>query len=352
MSLGSRVSPSAVPADALTAIIADIGSPDAMMEGGGQSAPINAYNDLSTYWQKTSGKPISYIVPVEMGAVSTLIPFIVASRQAGISVVDGDPCGRAVPELSMTLYTIAKLPVSPVILDSDTLKAQQGSSAGKYSACLFWAKDVYEAEDCARAAIGLSVFKEIAGLGCYTVPGSALRAQNPKPIIEGTVSDAIAVGNLLERYKDPAAFKLQLDWAIQDTSYLLVSGKITAKVEKSAGFDVGQIKIKADNGDDWVISYMNESLYIQNLTEGKTHAMGPDLICYRTADGRPFSNADIDTTEVPIGTAVTIFGLKCNGGMRCDAMVAMFDSAIKTMFEQLGIPRPDPKYVPIENLNK
>ncbi len=347
-SLPPRIATQDVPDAALTAIIADIGSPDAMMQGAGQTAPVNAFDDLAAYFKKAYGSDLPYVVPVEMGAVSTLIPFLVASLRPGITVVDGDPCGRAVPELSMTLYAMANLPVAPVTLSSDT---DDKSGQGRHSACLFWAEDVHDAEECARTAIGLPVFNQIAGLGCYAVPGRALRAASPKAIIGGTVSRAIATGDLLERYKDPVSFQYQLGWLLQDKTYLLVSGTITEKKEVSGGFDVGQVRITADDGARWVVSYMNENLYIQNATEGKTHGMGPDLICYRTEDGRPFSNADIDTKEVPIGTRVTVFGVKCDEALRCDAMVAEFGAVIDTMFKKFEIPRPDPRYVPIERLN-
>ena len=58
-----------------SAIVADLGSPDAATEGRGYTAPVNAYKSLNAYLKQQENKEIEYFLPAEIGAVNTLIPF-------------------------------------------------------------------------------------------------------------------------------------------------------------------------------------------------------------------------------------------------------------------------------------
>jgi len=100
-------------------LVAVLGSPEKMLDGFGQTAALNAFYEMNNYLAQFGQEPLGYLMPVEMGAINTLIPFIISASK-GIAVINGDPSGRAVPEMSMNLFNINKLSLNPVILTSDT----------------------------------------------------------------------------------------------------------------------------------------------------------------------------------------------------------------------------------------
>tara|TARA_B110001454_G_scaffold67805_2_gene66154 strand:+ start:4989 stop:5582 length:594 start_codon:yes stop_codon:yes gene_type:complete len=102
-------------------ILADMGSPDAATEGRGYTAPVNAYKTISSYIQKTDNKDIAYFMPIETGAVNSLIPFFISSQlDTPVPVVDADPSGRAVPQLNEILLDINAQAICPAAVASDT----------------------------------------------------------------------------------------------------------------------------------------------------------------------------------------------------------------------------------------
>ena len=97
-----------------------MGSPDAAKEGKGFTAPVNVYQVMANL-MSGQGTQVSYLMPVELGAVNTLLPFFVAAQMANpLPVINADPSGRAVPQLDMTLLDVAGLPICPAAVASDT----------------------------------------------------------------------------------------------------------------------------------------------------------------------------------------------------------------------------------------
>nr|NHJ84881.1 DUF917 family protein [Asgard group archaeon] len=68
---------------------------------------------LQTYLQEDFHSLIS----TEIGAGNFLVPILVASR-FGISVIDGDLCGRAKPEISISTTNLADIPITPLAIAS------------------------------------------------------------------------------------------------------------------------------------------------------------------------------------------------------------------------------------------
>jgi len=160
--------------------IADMGSPDAAKEGKGYTAPFNVFEVLSAYLEK-QGDDAAYLLPFELGAVNTLIPFYVASKMdSPIPVINADPSGRAVPELEMTLLDLAGTPICPGAVASDT------APDGTYQSQMFFNLDPGQLEDESRdVVIG---YGGVGGLACYPIIGSQLNSTNPdneKKLIQG-----------------------------------------------------------------------------------------------------------------------------------------------------------------------
>ena len=70
-----------------------------------------AYERLEEYL----GQTIYGSVACELGGTNTAVAFYVAAMNDGV-VLDGDPAGRAVPEITHSTYYLNQLPASPIIV--------------------------------------------------------------------------------------------------------------------------------------------------------------------------------------------------------------------------------------------
>jgi DUF917 family protein len=175
-----------------TAMVANIGGPEMMLEGFGQTAPINAFNALVDMYKDFSyeEKDFAYLIPGEMGAISILAPFMIAAENSNVAVVNGDLCGRAVPKLSMTNLKNTDLMISPVILATDTDK--KGDIKVNFN-CV---KNSDEAEEWARTQI--PHMNNYTGFACYPVKASEYKTTpyNDGKIIEFTVGLVHLLGKI------------------------------------------------------------------------------------------------------------------------------------------------------------
>lgn len=327
--------------------IADMGSPDAAKEGKGYTAPLNVFDALSGYMQK-KGEAVAYLLPFELGAVNTLIPFYVASQmESPIPVINGDPSGRAVPELEMTLLDLAGTPICPGAVASDTLQD------GTYKSQLFFDLDPGQLEDQSRdVVIG---YGGVGGLACYPIKGNLLNSQNPeneKKLIQGSVGLSWNIGQQLLRF-EPMSSLQKLLASFNIKSYLWLSGMIT-KIDNrtSGGFDVGKVIISSGSTEIWVY-YKNESLLAWDPQKSKPLAMGPDGISFILAEdnvyesGTPVSNADISEN-----VSYHVMGFSSFDKLRNGSLVKMYMDNIQFIIKAF----PEDKiiidhYIPVENLN-
>jgi DUF917 family protein len=81
------------------AVIAGMGSPVASSARVRTHSPNYAMELL----EETLGFKAEFVIPFELGAGNSLNPMLVAV-QRGIPIVDGDPVGRAVPQIDMTTF--------------------------------------------------------------------------------------------------------------------------------------------------------------------------------------------------------------------------------------------------------
>lgn len=327
--------------------IADMGSPDAAKEGKGYTAPVNVYEALSAYVEK-QGNEVAYLLPFELGAVNTLIPFYVASQMKNpIPVINGDPAGRAVPELEMTLLDLAGVPICPGAVASDTLPD------GSFKSQMFFNMTPEQLEEASRdVVIG---YGGVGGLGCYPIKGDSLNSldpENEKKLIQGSVGLSWNIGRQLLLFEPLENLgKLLASFGIR--SYFWLTGIIT-KIDNrtSGGFDVGKVIISSGGRDIWIY-YKNESLLAWDPVLWKPLSMGPDGIAFILAEdhvyesGTPVSNADIAEN-----VKYTISGFSCFDKLRDKRLVDMFMENIG--FILAAFPEDKIKvdqYIPIEFLN-
>lgn len=348
------VNPDKLEANKNTAFIAILGAPDKMFEGFGQTAPLNAFLEMDNYLTQSGQEPLVYLIPVEMGAINTLIPFIISAKK-GISVINGDPCGRAMPELSMTLFNINNLPINPVILTSDN------DESGDYQKIIKQVEDADDAENQARKFA--QSHNNIIGLACYPIESadlicSILSGKNWAKFNQWTVGMAWNLGRNIIEYKNYNEFLNFLDGSSL-TSYQLFEGIITHKEERGiSGFDVGKITVTNKN-ETLYIYYKNESLLAWSVTRKCYVAMGPDSINFLAKkNAQPFSNADINSDpeknpkNIPLGTKIGIIGLSAYDKLKNRVLINLFLANIQealTAFPEDHVPVPD-SYTPVLDL--
>jgi len=348
------VNPDDLKANKNISFIATLGSPDKMFEGFGQTASLNAFLEMDNYLTQSKQEPLGYLIPVEMGAINTLIPFIISARKR-IAVINGDPCGRAMPELSMTLFNINKLPLNPVILTSDT------DESGDYQKTIVQVEDADDAENQARHFA--KSHNNLAGLACYPMQGADLNCsilpdKNGAKFIQWTVGFAWNLGRNIIESKNYNEFLEFLD-GFSLPSYKLFKGIITNKEEREiSGFDAGKITVSNED-ESFFIYYKNESLLAWNVTKKCYVAMGPDSINFLARkDAQPLSNADINSDpeknprNIPLGTEIGIIGLCAYEKLQNPVIVGLFLSNIQetlTAFPEDQIPVPD-RYIPLSDL--
>ncbi|MGZ8171727.1 MULTISPECIES: DUF917 domain-containing protein [Methylobacter] len=348
------VNPDNLEANKNIAFVAGLGSPDKIFEGFGQTVSLNAFLEMDNYLTQSGQEPLGYLIPVEMGAMNTLIPFIISAKK-GISVINGDPCGRAMPELSMTLFNINKLPINPVILTSDT------DESGHYQKMIVQVEDANDAEN--RARRFAKSHNSTAGMACYPMQGadlncSILSDKNWAKFNQWTVGLAWNLGRNMIESKNYNEFLGFLD-RFSLPSYKLFEGVITHKEEREiSGFDVGKITVSNGN-ETFFIYYKNESLLAWNATRKYYVAMGPDSINFLARkDAQPFSNADINSDpeknnrNIPLGSEAGIIGLCAYEKLINTVIVDLFLSSIREIlaaFPDDQVPFPD-KYTPLPDL--
>lgn len=334
--------------------IALLGSPDKMFEGFGQTAALNAFLEMDNYLTQSGQEPLAYLIPVEMGAINSLIPFIISARK-GVAVINGDPCGRAAPEMGMNLFNTNNLPINPVILTADT------DDSGHYQKTIVQVKDADDAENQARGFA--QSHNNVAGMACYPMQGadlncSILSDKNHVKFIQWTVGLAWNLGRNIAESESYNEFLEFLD-GFSLASYTLFEGVITDKeVRKISGFDVGKITVSNQN-EIIFIYYKNESLLAWNATKKCYMAMGPDSINFLARkDAQPFSNADINSDpkknpkDIPLGTEIGIVGLCAFEKLQNAVLVDLFLDNIKetlAAFPEDRIPVPD-SYIPLSDL--
>lgn len=346
------VNPNDLIADKNIAFIALLGSPGKMFEGYGQTAALNAFLEMNAYLAQSGDEPLSYLIPVEMGAINTLIPFIISAHQ-GVAVINGDPCGRAAPEMSMNLFNIHNLQLNPVILTSDT------TPSGRYQKTIV---RVYDAEDTEHQARKFARSNNnLAAKACYPMRGSDLNClsePNRAKFFQWTVGLAWNLGRNLSVSKNYHEFLGFLN-SFTLSSHILFEGRITDKEERNiSGFDAGKVTVSNER-ETIFIYYKNESLLAWNATRKCLVAMGPDSINFLTLkDAQPLSNADINSNpeqnpkNIALGTEIGIIGLCAFEKLQHAKLVSLFLANIQetlTAFPEDRVIIPE-RYIPLSSL--
>ncbi|MCK5805634.1 MAG: DUF917 domain-containing protein, partial [Lentisphaeria bacterium] len=172
------------------------------------------------------GRSVDYLVPFELGGGNTIAILSCAAR-LGIPVVDGDGIGRAAPETQMSSFFANGVSLTPM-----TLYDEQGGAAVVDGGDSFFPDDV-----------GRFVVTRCGGrvANChYPMSGEALR----RSVVRGTLSDAIVLGERLERAQAESACCVDVAAKTLDANVHLV-GRVALVTERTdGGFFFSEVQIR------------------------------------------------------------------------------------------------------------
>lgn len=305
----------AAQSDKLTVMIAYLGAPTAAKGLEDVTGALRAFDLAQDYARTTLDKEIGHVIPVEIGALNTIAPCLVASAR-GIPVVDGDGAGRAVPSLPMTTFAGQVTPNPMIMTNSGAYKVTLSSLAG-----------ADQADAMARYLIEDPEFNDIAGLAMWIMNGATLAKAVP---IRGTLMLAQGVGETLRTAKNPANAVIEYLALHGRPAFSLFNGTLTGEAETAqGGFDIGQTVFRnTATGEEVVVYDENENLMAWSSTSTQPMALAPDSICYVTEGGMAFSNADVDYYKL-VGQEASIIGVRSCTALRNDeGVMASFRSAL------------------------
>ncbi|GGY53330.1 hypothetical protein GCM10011297_27700 [Bacterioplanes sanyensis] len=349
-------------------MVVDLGSPAKAKQGFGLTAPVNAFDCLSAYLKTECGQTPSYLLPGEIGAVNTLLPFYIADHIARHStqkllVLDADPCGRADPRLNETLLDVANgISCCPAVIASDTLAGATKTDAALQDKDYHYTEftdpqlSPTELEDKAREVVSQPGYNQVGGMALYPLEGKFVHRYGRQYLVQESVSLAMSVGKQLRQNPSDAQLSHALD-NLAITNYCFVTGTISEDSVRNTddGFDNGITIINGDDGDTYWVVMRNESLLAWNDTQGRFLAIAPDCInmLLHTDAGRE----SISNASIAAGQRITLWGTAGPAQVIQQAtLVSRFTDDIKHV---LDIPEFKAykermnfkEYIPIETLN-
>jgi len=265
-------------------MIAYIGSPKNMEVMEYPVGIVSAIEELKCKYQME----ISYIVSPEIGAISMLAACTTAAH-LGIPVVDGDGSGRAVPELSMTTFSLYSTCPTPVALGSENGDVMIIDLKGEI-------QTANTVEEIVRPVLALDCFEEKAGLAMWVLPGKEL-----KKIIKSkdSISNCIEMGRLIAQNDLYGLYD-----KVRKIGYRPVEvasgSNIRISLQAGGGFDNGTIHFTDSDSEKGEISvvFKNESLIAWSEQKTSPLIVAPDLISYLISFGEEtpqwvYSNTDL-----------------------------------------------------------
>lgn len=228
---------------------------------------LQAYAEFQTHL----GQEFYGTTACELGGSNTAAAFFPAVMN-GHKIIDADPAGRAVPEITHSTYYLAGLPAAPIYAVSPFGESFLINNV----------RDDQRAETIVRSICTVSQ-NNIAAID-HALPMSQLR----DVLIPGTVTQAMKLGEVWRKAGSNAPNAV----AEAGRGALVFQGTARAvHYETVDGFTVGDIHITASNGDSMRVSVKNENMAC--WINDAVYATIPDLICLFDSDtGAPIANPD------------------------------------------------------------
>lgn len=243
-----------------------------------EPAILSAYRRFQNYL----GREFYGTISCELGGSNTAVSFY-AAAMSGHYIIDADPAGRAVPEITHSTYYINGLPAAPIVMANEF---------GEVFICENVIDDM-RAEQIVRALSKVSR-NDIAAID-HALEIHEIR----NAVIPGAISMAMEMGKAWRAAREKCEDIAQVI-ADHGNGFVAFRGTIGENDWKTEdGFTTGNISILG-NGD-----FKNDSFRIwlknENLVgwlNDKVHVTIPDLICMiDTETGSPVTNPNYQTGQ-------------------------------------------------------
>lgn len=277
-----------------------------------------AIQELEAY----TGVKTTVVVPIELAGANTSGP-ISAGSSLGMMAVDGDYCGRAIPEI---------LQITPYLYDRKWLPV---ASVDEWdNVCII------------KKATNLRVVERIGKLisaGAYGLAGQAGFIMSGKElketVIAGTLSKSYELGKFIREAQEAHLDHIPQKIAEKVGGWVLAEGKRTDfEDEDRIGYYWGATTIQSDAGDEYKIWFKNENHVCWK--NGEPFVSSPDLICVVDRHtGEPIPNPKMRQAQ-----EVAIIVLPCDERLRQDKIKKVLDP------QYFGFE--DISYVPVEERMK
>lgn len=251
-----------------------------------------AIQELEAY----TGVKTTVVVPIELAGANTSGP-ISAGSSLGMMAVDGDYCGRAIPEI---------LQITPYLYDRKWLPV---ASVDEWdNVCII------------KKATNLRVVERIGKLisaGAYGLAGQAGFIMSGKElketVIAGTLSKSYELGKFIREAQEAHLDHIPQKIAEKVGGWVLAEGKRTDfEDEDRIGYYWGTTTILSDSGDEYKIWFKNENHVCWK--NGEPFVSSPDLICVVDRHtGEPIPNPKMRQAQ-----DVAIIVLPCDERLRQD----------------------------------
>lgn len=228
------------------------------------------------------GKRFYGTISCELGGSNTAIAFY-AAAMSGAYIIDADPAGRAVPEITHSTYYINSLPAAPIVMANEF---------GEALICENVLDDA-RAEHIVRA-LSMVSRNDIAAID-HALEIKEIR----EAVIPGAITMAMNMGKTWRTAIDSGA---DIPSAIADEGAGFVAFRGTVEAcdwQTVDGFTIGNVAIagKAAFADDQYKIWLKNENMIGRLN-GEVHATIPDLICMIDTDtGKPVTNPNYEVGQ-------------------------------------------------------
>ena len=247
------------------------------------------------------------LLAFELGCGNTMLPACIAAM-VDKPLIDGDCCGRAVPEIELCTLNLAGIPFTPIAAVTPWMETILIKKALDYG----------RAEDLCR-------YLAVASGGGVTIDSAPLRGRElMRSITPNTVTWAMEVGRAIREARKVRRSPIEALLEATD-GHLLFEGRVTAfKREGRSGFIWGEHRYEGVGpyeGHRFRVWFKNENL-ISWLDE-EPYVTCPDLLCAVDAEtGRGLSNWGEGFRE---GRRIAIIGVKAADIWRSEEGVRLFN---------------------------
>ena len=275
-----------------------------------------AVQELEIY----TGKKIGIVVPIELAGANTSGP-ISAGSSLNMLAIDGDYCGRAIPEI---------LQITPYLNDKECLPV---ASVDEWdNVCII------------KGATNLRVVERIGKLissGGYGLAGQAGFIMTGKElketVIPGTLTLAYEVGKYIREAREAGLSDMPKLVAEKVGGWVIAEGSVTNfEDDDRLGYYWGTTTIKSVDGDEYKIWFKNENHVCWK--NDQPYIFSPGLICVVDRyTGEPIPNPKMRNAK-----DVAIIALPCSPKLR--------EEKIKNVLCPKYFGFEDIEYVPVEEV--